>query len=103
VKASFEIGNHVKYAPPEEWILTGGSRIAKRHVKHFKLNQADPGAGKFVNIRDGSVCWPVGRAALDKIGPLALSPKPREAKTNGFHSCPSGLLNSCRFSGHCFV
>jgi L-ribulose-5-phosphate 3-epimerase len=68
VKAYFDIGNHVKYAPPEEWILTLGSLIAKCHVKDFKLNDADPGTGKFVNIRDGSVRWPAVRAALDKIG-----------------------------------
>jgi L-ribulose-5-phosphate 3-epimerase len=68
VKAYFDIGNHVKYAPPEEWILTLGSLIAKCHVKDFKLNEANPGTGKFVGIRDGSVRWPVVRAALDKIG-----------------------------------
>jgi hexulose-6-phosphate isomerase len=68
VKAYFDIGNHVKYAPPEEWILTLGRLIAKCHVKDFKLSEADPGTGKFVNIRDGSVRWPVVRAALEKIG-----------------------------------
>lgn len=68
VKAYFDIGNHVKYVPPEEWILGLGSLIAKCHVKDFKLGEADPGTGKFVDIRDGSVRWPVVRAALDKIG-----------------------------------
>jgi hexulose-6-phosphate isomerase len=69
VKAYFDIGNHVKYAPPEEWILTLGSLLAKIHVKDFKLNPADPGGGgDFVNIRDGSVRWPVVRAALDRVG-----------------------------------
>jgi len=68
VKAYFDIGNHVKYAAPEEWILTLGSLVAKCHVKDFKLSEADPGAGEFVNIRDGSVRWPVVRAALEKIG-----------------------------------
>jgi hexulose-6-phosphate isomerase len=68
VKAYFDIGNHVKYVPPEEWILTLGNLVAKCHVKDFKLSEADPGAGKFVNIRDGSVRWPAVRAALDKIG-----------------------------------
>lgn len=68
VKAYFDIGNHVKYVAPEEWILTLGPLIAKCHVKDFKLNDGDPGSGKFVNIRDGSVNWPAVRAALDKIG-----------------------------------
>ena len=37
-------------------------------MKDFKLSETDPGTGKFVNIRDGSVNWPAVRAALDKIG-----------------------------------
>jgi hexulose-6-phosphate isomerase len=68
VKAYFDIGNHVKYAPPEDWILALGSLLAKCHVKDFKLSETDPGAGNFANIRDGSVRWPVVRAALDKVG-----------------------------------
>ncbi len=69
VRAYFDIGNHVKYAPPEDWILTLGNLIVKCHVKDFKLDPADPdGGGKFVNIRDGSVRWPVVRRALDEVG-----------------------------------
>ena len=69
VKAYFDIGNHVKYASPEEWILTMGDLIVKLHVKDFKLNQADAnGEGQFVNICDGSVRWPVVRRAIDKVG-----------------------------------
>jgi hexulose-6-phosphate isomerase len=68
VRAYFDIGNHVKYAPPEEWITTLGSLIVKCHVKDFRLNETDPGAGKFVNIRDGSIRWPAVRAALDQVG-----------------------------------
>jgi L-ribulose-5-phosphate 3-epimerase len=69
VKAYFDIGNHVKYAPPEEWILVLGDLLAKVHVKDFALNPSDPnGEGKFVNIRDGSVRWPVVRQALARVG-----------------------------------
>jgi hexulose-6-phosphate isomerase len=69
VRAYFDIGNHVKYARPEEWILALGDLLAKCHVKDFKLNPADPdGGGSFVNIRDGSVRWPVVRSALDQVG-----------------------------------
>jgi len=64
----FDIGNHVKYAPPEEWILKLGTLIKKCHVKDFKLNDDPGGDGKFCNIRDGSIHWPAVRAALDKIG-----------------------------------
>lgn len=69
VKAYYDIGNHVKYAPSEEWILALGPLLAKCHVKDFKLNAGDPaGGGEFVNLRDGSVRWPVVRAALDRVG-----------------------------------
>ncbi len=67
VKAYFDIGNHVKYAAPEEWILALGSLLARCHVKDFKLNDDPGGNGKFVDIRDGSVNWPVVRAALEKV------------------------------------
>lgn len=69
VQAYFDIGNHVKYARSEEWILELGGLLAKCHVKDFKLNPADAGGGgDFVNIRDGSVRWPVVRAALERVG-----------------------------------
>ena len=67
VKGYFDIGNHVKYAPPEAFIRAMGPRIAKCHVKDFKLN-ADGHGGNFCNIRDGSVNWPVVRKALDEVG-----------------------------------
>ncbi len=69
VKAYFDIGNHVKYARPEEWIVLLDDLLVKCHVKDFKLNPSDPnGEGTFVDIRDGSVRWPVVRAALEKVG-----------------------------------
>ncbi len=67
IQAYFDIGNHVKYAPPTEWIRTLGSLIAKCHVKDFRL-KPDGHGGKFVNIREGSVDWPAVRKALDDVG-----------------------------------
>jgi len=67
VQAYFDIGNHVKYAPPEEWIRALGHLIVKCHVKDFKLNE-DGHGGKFCNIRDGSVNWPVVRKELNAVG-----------------------------------
>jgi L-ribulose-5-phosphate 3-epimerase len=67
VKAYFDIGNHVKYAPAEEWIRSLGKLIVKLHVKDFKLN-ADGHGGNFVHPRDGSVNWPLVRKELDTIG-----------------------------------
>ncbi|NOZ20428.1 MAG: sugar phosphate isomerase/epimerase [Planctomycetes bacterium] len=67
VRAYFDIGNHVKYCPPEKWVKVLGKRIVRCHVKDFKLND-DGHGGKFVNIRDGSVNWPALRKALDDVG-----------------------------------
>ncbi len=67
VKAYFDIGNHVKYAPPEQWIQALGSLLVKVHIKDFKLNP-DGHGGQFVHPRDGSVNWPVVRQALGKAG-----------------------------------
>jgi len=67
VRVYFDIGNHVKYSPPEQWIAALGERIAKCHVKDYKLNE-DGHGGDWADIRDGSVNWPVVRKALDDVG-----------------------------------
>ncbi|MCF7733790.1 MAG: sugar phosphate isomerase/epimerase [Akkermansiaceae bacterium] len=67
VKAYFDIGNHVKYAPPEEWLRALGPLVAKCHAKDFKLNEDPGGNGDWANIRDGSVNWPAVREALETI------------------------------------
>ena len=68
VKAYYDIGNHVRFAPPEDWILTLGDLLVKIHVKDYLLDPADPdGRGRSVNIREGSVRWPVLRQALEAI------------------------------------
>lgn len=33
VKAYYDIGNHVRFAPPEQWVLTLGELLVKVHVK----------------------------------------------------------------------
>jgi hexulose-6-phosphate isomerase len=68
VKAYYDIANHVRYGRPEEWILTLNRLIAKIHVKDYLLDPADPdGRGAGVNLREGSVRWPVVRQALEAI------------------------------------
>jgi L-ribulose-5-phosphate 3-epimerase len=68
VQTYFDIGNHVRFVPPERWILTLNTLIAKIHVKDYLLDPADPnGRGKGVNLREGSVRWPVLRQALESI------------------------------------
>ncbi len=68
VRAYFDIGNHVKYAPPQVWIRTLGKLLVKCHVKDFKLDAHGGGLSSFCNIRQGSVDWPAVRKALDQIG-----------------------------------
>ncbi len=68
VKAYYDIGNHVRFAPPEQWILTLGDLLAKVHVKDYWLDPADPdGRGRSVNIREGTVRWPIVRQALESV------------------------------------
>ena len=68
VKAYFDIANHQRFAPAEEWILTLGDLLAKVHVKDYLLDPADPdGRGRGVNIREGGVRWPVVRQALESV------------------------------------
>jgi L-ribulose-5-phosphate 3-epimerase len=68
VRAYFDIGNHVRYAPPQDWIRTLGKLLVKCHVKDFKLDRNNGNGGEFCNIREGSVDWPAVRKALDEIG-----------------------------------
>jgi hexulose-6-phosphate isomerase len=70
VKAYYDIGNHVKYAPSQDWIRAFGKLLVKCHVKDYKLGPDghDTGFAGFVNIRDGSVNWPEVRKALDEVG-----------------------------------
>jgi len=67
VKSYFDIGNHVKYAPPQEFLRQLGSLVAKVHIKDFKLNP-DGHGGRFVHPLDGSIDWPAVRKSLDEAG-----------------------------------
>jgi len=67
VKCYYDVGNHVKYAAPEEWIRALGKLIVKVHIKDFQLTP-DGHDGKFVHPRDGSVNWPSVRNEFEKIG-----------------------------------
>ena len=68
IQAYFDIANNLRFAPPERWILALNTLIAKIHVKDYRLDPADPnGRGAGVNIREGSVRWPVLRQALEAI------------------------------------
>lgn len=67
-RAYFDIGNHVKFRPPEEWIRTlGKGMICKLHIKDFHINEEMKGGGRFVHPRDGDINWPAVRAALSEV------------------------------------
>ena len=62
-KAYFDIGNVVKYSPPENWIKVLDRLIVKLHVKDYRLVPPDNHSGGFVHPRDGSINWPAVRSA----------------------------------------
>lgn len=68
VQSYFDIGNHVKYASPEEWIAALGTTIVKVHVKDFVVERTAPNGGRFVNIREGDVNWPAVMKSLAAVG-----------------------------------
>ncbi len=68
VQCYYDIGNHVKYAMPEDWIRALGKLIVKIHVKDFAIDRDHLRGGRFVDIRDGDVNWPLVRRELDRIG-----------------------------------
>ena len=65
VKAYFDVGNIVFYGYPQDWIRTLGRRIARIHLKDFKLDRS---AGRFEwkNLGEGDIDWPEVRKALDQ-------------------------------------
>ncbi|MBQ2622546.1 MAG: sugar phosphate isomerase/epimerase [Thermoguttaceae bacterium] len=66
-RSYYDMGNHVRYAPTEEWVKALGSTIVKLHIKGFKLNP-NGHDGKWCSFRDASINWPVVRQALEDVG-----------------------------------
>lgn len=65
VKSWFDVGNVVFYGYPQDWIHTLGKRIAKLHLKDFKVSND---CYEWVNLGDGEVMWPAVRQALIDAG-----------------------------------
>jgi len=63
VKAYFDVGNVVFYGYPQDWIRTLGRRIARLHLKDFKLNR-DKGTFEWKNLGEGDIDWIEVRKAL---------------------------------------
>lgn len=68
VKAWFDVGNVVLFGYPQDWIRTLGKRIAKVHLKDFKLSRGGPVLGEWVNLGDGDIDWAEVRKAFAEVG-----------------------------------
>jgi len=69
VKSYFDVGNVVFYGYPQDWIRSLGKRIAKVHLKDFKIS--GPGFGDsyhFVNLGEGDIDWSAVRKAFADVG-----------------------------------
>jgi hexulose-6-phosphate isomerase len=62
----FDIGNVVRYSPPETWIPVLGQRILKLHVKEWGNFKPHNGFG--VRFFEGDNHWPAIMKALDDAG-----------------------------------
>ncbi len=67
LKAYFDVGNVVFYGYPQDWIRTLGARIAKVHLKDFRLDRPN-GRFAWTNIGDGDIDWLEVRRAFDDAG-----------------------------------
>jgi hexulose-6-phosphate isomerase len=63
----FDIGNTVRYSPPQTWIPVLGKRILKLHIKEYRKTK-DLGAGFRVKFFEGDNDWPAVMKALDEVG-----------------------------------
>ncbi len=67
LKAYFDVGNVVFYGYPQDWIRSLGSRIAKVHLKDFRLDRPN-GRFAWTNIGEGDIDWVEVRRAFDEVG-----------------------------------
>jgi L-ribulose-5-phosphate 3-epimerase len=65
VKCWFDVGNVVFYGYPQDWIHTLGKRIARVHLKDFKVTHS---CYEWVDLGDGEVMWLAVRQALIDTG-----------------------------------
>ncbi|HEV3258049.1 MAG TPA: sugar phosphate isomerase/epimerase family protein [Gemmataceae bacterium] len=59
----FDIGNTIRYSPPQTWIPVLGKRILKLHIKEYSKAK-----GFGVRYFDGDDNWPAIMKALDDVG-----------------------------------
>jgi hexulose-6-phosphate isomerase len=73
----FDIGNAVRFSPPETWIPVLGKRILKLHIKEYSKVK-----GFRVRLFEGDDNWPAIMKALDAVGyeGWGISEQPGEMK-----------------------
>ncbi|MBP5319778.1 MAG: TIM barrel protein [Kiritimatiellae bacterium] len=67
VKAYLDLGNHVRYAPVEEWLTALEGITAKLHIKDFLIDRQKGNEGTFVPINKGSINWVSVRETIEKV------------------------------------
>ena len=67
VRAYFDLGNHVRYAPVESWLKAFNRSIVKMHIKDFKVDRSKANDGDFVPIGKGSIDWKSIRKTIEEI------------------------------------
>lgn len=68
IRAYYDVANHMAYGrPAEEWIRVLGDRIAKIHIKDYKID-AGEGEPEWPFLLEGSVNFPEVMKALRKVG-----------------------------------
>lgn len=68
VRPYLDLGNHVRYAPTEEWLRAFGADTVRLHIKDFKINREAKNEGGFVPIGKGSLDWLSVRKVIDEVG-----------------------------------
>ena len=64
----FDIGNALRYGPPEDWIPVIGKRILKLHIKEFAKEKSSDYKAFDVKLLDGANKWAAIMKALDAVG-----------------------------------
>ncbi len=65
VRAYFDVGNVLLFGYPQDWIRTLGGRIAKLHLKDFRMAKS---CFEWAPLREGNLDWPEVYQALAAIG-----------------------------------
>jgi len=81
VRAYLDVGNMVLYGYPQDWIRTLGKRIARVHLKDFKVKSKGftPFEAEFVNLGEGDIDWSEVKKALAEVkysGPVTCELNP---------------------------